>query len=193
VTVVGDRTILGFNPNQLSQALEIGIDVAPRDPAETLPLLGRVLEAVERAVRQMPDDTLDWTAPDRDRPMRQFVYHIFMVSRTSMRGLAAGEYEEWSDTTGPSYGSFREIADFGRSVVDEYTAWVAQQDAQALSCLGPRGSDERSAAERLDLVTGHTVQHLRQLYFVLESFGVAPEDRLEDSEFPPEYVLTILW
>ena len=51
----------------------------------------------------------------------------------------------------------------------------------------------RTGAEQLDLIAGHTTQHLRQIYFVLRSFGIDPDDPIDDSEFPPEYVLTILW
>ena len=52
---------------------------------------------------------------------------------------------------------------------------------------------DRGGAELLDIIAGHTAHHLRQLYAVLEGFGIEPADRLEDSELPPEYVLTILW
>lgn len=193
VTVVGDRTVVGFNPRQLSDALQLGVKQEARSPSVTVPLLGRVLDAVHRATLQMPDDRLDWKAPDRDRPMREFVYHIFMTARATFRGVERGEYEPWDDSPGRSYGSFREIADLGAGVVAEYERWAANVDPAALAGLGPRGTDERSAAERLDLITGHAVQHLRQLYFVLENFGVTPREKLDDSEFPPEYVLTILW
>ncbi len=35
--------------------------------------------------------------------------------------------------------------------------------------------------------------HLRQLYFMLEQYGIEADNRLPDSELPPEYVLTTLW
>ena len=193
VTAIGDRAISGFNPNQLSEALDLGITVAPRDPAETIPLLGRVLDAVQRAIRQMPDDKLDWTAPDRDRPMREFAYHIFWMVRNTVRAFSTGAAPTGSDAEGRAYGSFSEIADFGGTVIDEYKGWSASPDLDALRARVPEGTEGRSGAERLDLVAGHSVQHMRQLYFVLEEFGVTVEDRLADSELPAEYVLTILW
>lgn len=193
VTAIGDRTISGFNPNQLSEALQLGIKVAVRDPAETLPLLGRVLDAVQRAVRQMPDDGLDWTAPDRDRPMREFAYHIFLMVRNTIRALSTGATPEGADTEGRSYSSFQEIAEFGGTVIDDFKGWSANPDLDALRAPVADGAEGRNGAERLDLVAGHSVQHMRQLYFVLEEFGVTVEDRLPDSELPPEYVLTILW
>ncbi len=193
VTAIGDRTISGFNPNQLSEALQLGVKVAARDPAETIPLLGRVLDAVQRAVGQMPDDRLDWTAPDRDRPMREFAYHIFLMVRNTIRAFSIGAAPSGSDTEGRSYNSFREIAEFGGTIIDEFKVWSANPDLDALRAPVPDGAEGRKGAEQLDLVAGHSVQHMRQLYFVLEEFGAAVNDRLPDSELPPEYVLTILW
>jgi len=193
VTVIGDRAVMGFNPNQISEVLQLGLTVAPRDPARTIPLLGRVLEGVQRAIRQMPDEQLDWTAPDRARPMREFAFHIFRMVQTTIQGLNTGLYPPRSDVIGRSYESFQAIADYGGTVIEEYRAWAAQQDMEALRKLPPRGADERSAIERLDLTAGHTIQHLRQLYLVLDNFGIAPKERIQDSEFPSEYVLDILW
>ena len=78
-------------------------------------------------------------------------------------------------------------------MLEAFKLKVSELDLDKLAQIGPRGEDDRSVSERLDLVAGHTVQHLRQLYFVLREFGIEPIDPIEDSEFPTEYVLTILW
>ena len=193
VTVVADEAIAGFNPNKLAEALQLDVKVAPQDPSQTIPLLDRLLEAVERAVRQMPDDKLDWTAPDRDRPMREFAYHIFMKAQRTMEEFSTGVVSPGSDLMGRSYASFQDIADYGRTIIEQYRTWAPKQDLDALSMPPPAGSNARNGAERLDLIAGHVTQHLRQLYFVLENFGIMPKNRLQDSELPPQYVLTILW
>ena len=198
VTVIGDRNILGFNPKQLSEALQLDVTVAPRDAAETIPLLGRALEAVQRAIGQMPDGKLDWTAPDRDRPMREFGYHIFMmvqkaILQAEVRTRDIGKYAAKFDGVGRSYSSFQDIAEYGGSVIEEHQAWATHGGFETLRNLPSSGADEISTEELLDVVTGHTVQHLRQIYFVLEHFGITPQERMEDAEFPPEYVMTILW
>ncbi|MBI4339435.1 MAG: DinB family protein [Chloroflexi bacterium] len=193
VTKIGDRVVNGFNPRQLNDALGLGLRIQERPPEVTVPLLGRVLKAVERAVRQMPDDKLDWSAPDRERPMREFTYHIFSVTLNSVRGLSRGQYAAMDDAPGRSFTSFQAVADYGKQSVEEYERWAAAENPRVLARMGPRGSDDRSASERLDVTTGHAVQHLRQLYFVLREFGVEPDQPIQDGEFPPEYVLTILW
>ncbi len=204
VTVVGERTITGFQPNQLSQALQLDVTVAPRDPAETLPLLDRVLTAVHRAVLQMPEDKLQDHAPDRARPMGEFAYHIFRMVKVFTDLISTGEAQPGRsrldppgiaelDLPGRSFENFKKIAEYGTGILEEYRGWVAQQDVEALRAASPPGSNARSGAEQLDQAAHHTTQHLRQLYFMLEKYGIAPEDRLPDSELPPEYVLTILW
>ena len=192
VTVIADQAIVGFNPNQLADALQLDVKTAPHDPSETVPLLKRLLEAVERAVRQMPDDKLDWAAPDRDRPMREFAYHIFMMVQNTMEEISTGVAPARSDFIGRSYISFQDIADYGRTVIEQYRTWAPKQDVDALRTPLAK-ANTRSRAELLDQIAGHTTQHLRQLYSVLENFGITPKGRIQDSELPPEYVLTILW
>ena len=195
VTVIDGKGIAGFRPNELSKALELGKDITLRDPSETLPLLNRIVNSVQRAVLQMPDDKLDYKAPDRDRPMREFAYHIFRMMQRTMTAIETGvfpmEDQATMDLPGRSFNSFQEIADFGGTVIKEYQDWMPKQNAKALN--ESPGEGLRSGAEQLDLIAGHTTQHLRQLYFVLESFGITPNERMQDSDFPPEYVLTILW
>ena len=193
VTVIADKAIAGFNPDQLVKGLHINVKVVLHDPSETLPLIRRALEAVERVVWQMPDGKLDWTAPDRNRPMSEFTYHIFLMVQNTIEELSAGVASPRSDLNGLSYTSFQDIAQYGRAVIDQYRAWAAKQDLDVLRKPPPAGSDAKSGAERLDLLAGHTVQHLRQLYSVLETFGITPENRIPDGEWPSEYVLATLW
>ena len=193
VTIIGEQPIVGYSPNKISEALGLGVKLAPRDPDQTIPLLGRVMEAFRRAVRQMPDDKLNWTAPDRDRPMSQFVYHVFRWGERTMEAVDSGVYAPvMDDEVGLSYESFQDLADFGTQVLERYFEWSANQALVALRNHPPLASDDKTVAERLDVITGHAVQHLRQLYWVMDEFGVGPEDRIPDSEFPQEYILTLV-
>ena len=196
-TVIGDTKIAGFRPNELSEALRLGIAVATREPSETLPILERLIAAHLRAIRQMPEDKLDFKAPDRDRPMREFGYHIFRnIQRTTQAvntGVFPMEDQATQDLPGRSFQSFEEIARFGDEVLRDYRDWAPKQDAEALKSPPTAGSGLRSGAEQLDLICGHTTQHLRQLYHLLESFGITLDDRLQDSDLPQEYILTLLW
>ena len=191
--MVSDQAVVGFNPNRLAEVLQLEVKVAPRDPSETIFLLGRVLEAVERVVRQMPNDKLGWAVPGRERPMNEFAYHVFSQVGNIIEEMATGAAPSSSDPIGRSYTSFQDIADYGRTVVERYRDWASQQDLEALRRAPLAGPSATGKAERLDHITAHTAHHLRQLYSVLEDFSITPEKRLQDSELPPEYVLTILW
>lgn len=194
VTVVGDRPgILGFQPNKILEALGRGQRVAVRDPASLLPLLTRVLQAVERAVREMPAERIDWSSPDRNRTMRQFTFHIFRRIENYMAGTWRGGSMELPEEDRHIQSSFQSIADYGHRITEQYQAWAASQDPVRFRRTDVKDVDGRTPAERLDTIVGHSIQHLRQIYMLQEQFGVTPSDRMRDSEFPPEHVLTILW
>jgi hypothetical protein len=198
VTVIGSRAIQGFNPKELADALKLRTGAYTRDPAETIPLLGKALDAVQRAVKQLPDDKLEWTAPGRDRPLRDLTHHVFLRVRHTILGISTGVYPPEPKEAARTYTNFRSIADFGEEIIRDYWAWSKRQDLDALRTPSRSPSDESnqffrgSGAERLDLLAGHTVQHLRQLYWVLEQFGIKPKDQLPDSAFPSEYVLPLI-
>ena len=144
------------------------------------------------AIRQMPDEKLDWSVPERKRPMREFTCHIFDHVRAAMESKpfnwGFGQTSSWI-----AYSSFQQIADYGRTIIEQYRDWAGKQDFNDLRKSSPEGSAEKSGAERLDISAGAVIQHLRQLYFILEQFGVTPEHRIPDSEWPSEYILTTLW
>ncbi len=193
VTVIAGKAIPGFNPKQLTEVLHLGARTTGRTPAETIPYLGRALAAVERAVRQMPDDKLKYSIPGRARPMNELTYHIFNRIKSDIEEFTTGIAPPRSPEAGRAYTSFRDIADYGRTVIEQYRSWASKQNGKTRRRVSPAEPDASRRAERLDNLAAHTTQHLRQLYFLLESFGITPENRLADSEMPSEYVLNILW
>ncbi|MFC1987123.1 hypothetical protein ACFLVH_01030 [Chloroflexota bacterium] len=174
------------------EAMHRSTKVLPRDPSETIPLIEQALEAVELALRQMPDEKLDWSIPKRKRPMRSFCLHIFSHALSIIEGRRAdnsGRPEVSSD----SYNSFQDIADHGRIVIEKFRAWASQQQLDTLRNPVTEGLSQKIDVKRLDAVAGQIVHHLRQLYSILEDFGITPENRVPDSEWPSDYVLTMFW
>ncbi len=198
LAVIGDDVIVGYRPNELSRALGLGIRFQGPGLEETIRLLGRVPRAVERAVGDMPDDKLQWQAPGRSRSMQEFTHHILGTVRNTIRRLEDDDVPPIEDAyaamaaQSKSYSSFKQIAAFGSEVIDEYTAWEGRQDPRELGRRWFKGQDHRTARERLDWATGHTVHHLRQLYWVLGHGGIQPTDPMPDAEFPQEYFLSIV-
>ena len=207
VTMVDDKVIVGFDMKQLVEALHLDTKLH-LEPSETLPVIERALEAFEQAVRQMPNEKLEWAISMRDRSMRHFTYHVFWRVKVDMQALGTGVAPERSDAVIRSFARFEDIADFGRTVIEQYRAWASKQNLDDLHKPSPTKSKEetgtpgpdhyrnrnvaKSGAERLDLLAGHTIQHLRQLYSILENFGITPQNRVRDEEWPSSYVFTRL-
>ncbi len=192
VTVIADKTILGFRPNEIMEALHRTINTFTRDPSETIPIIERALEAVVSVVRQMPDEKLDWAAPQRKRSMREFTQHIF-VHALSLMVERINDVQAWPEVKMDSHADFQSIADYGKTVITKFRTWAQLQDLDALRETTGMALKTSTGAEQLELAAGQIIQHLRQLYSILDTFGIKPENRVHDSEWPEEYVLRILW
>jgi hypothetical protein len=192
VTMIAHKAVPGFNPDEIIEALHRTIEVPSPDPTRAILLIERAMVSVERAIRQMPDEKMDWSIPQRQRPMREFTYHIFSHVLSIIEEGNINKSAESRDITG-GYASFRDIADYGRSVTGKYRAWASKQEFSPLRTSLPVESKVRAGAERLDVAAGAIIHHLRQLYSILENLGITPENRVDDGEWPSEYVLTTLW
>lgn len=190
VTLIGDQAIAGFEPNKFLAALQKGTKLEVQDPSITISLLLRASEAVEQAIRQMPGERLDWSIPERKRTMREFTHHIFSHVVMAMANQLSYRDLEQTSSGYTKYMSFKQIADYGITIIGQFQDWAVKQDLNELRKSSVEG---KSRAELLDVAAGAVIQHLRQLYFILENFGVKPQPRIPDSEWPSEYVLSILW
>jgi hypothetical protein len=193
VTLINEQAIPGFEPNKILAALQRGNRLAAHQPSLLIPLILRAIEEVERVIRQIPDQYLDWTVPETKRTMREFTFHTFNHLHMAMTFKQPNAKSGQASTSYASFGSFREIADYGATIVIEYRSWAAKQDIKDLDEWYQQSPNLKSQAELLDVNTGSVIHHLRQLYSLFEHFGIQPEQRIPDSEWPSNYVLTILW
>jgi glutaredoxin 3 len=190
VTLIGDKAIAGYEPNQILAVLQQGTSLEVIDPSIISSLLLQAIEAVEGAIRQMPDKWLDWSVPERNRTMREFTYHIFSHVLMAMASQPSNHFLEPASSIISVYTSFQQIADYGKTIIDQYRDWMLKQDFNAL----PKSlSEGNSEAKRLDVATGAVIQHLRQLYCILDRLDITDKSRIQDSKWPAEYVLSILW
>lgn len=86
-----------------------------------------------RAIRQMPDDKLDWSIPIRKRTMREFTHHIFshhIMDLIQEKSLGIDESPEIALDT---YASFQDIANYGRTVIDMFRSESSHKDLSASS------------------------------------------------------------
>jgi len=196
VTMAGGQVVVGFNPRELARAL----GVRAVEPAPTRDLVGkfrRVLPAVVRAVRQVPDDRLSFTSPDRNRTMREFAYHIFAylelvmeagrTARFDERGIL--QYEEGSRR----FTSAGAIADYGEETARRFLGWLESLTPRDLERPVDAYYGRVALSQALDLALGHSAHHLRQLYDLLRRMGVEPREPLTERDLEGIAVPSQLW
>ncbi len=196
VVLVEHTAIAGFKHQELAKVLGLTLRDGPREITEILTLIEEGLVAVERAIHEIPQERFTWETPGRARTMGEFAYHIAAAVANVTEGIDRGAYiapnaTRWNDAW-KEVRSFQEIATFTSNVNAGFCAWRAQQDLAHLATLQLTDADAAPAVERLDQIAGHTVHHLRQLYWVLRHFGIEPRDPVPDSRFPQDLVLPIV-
>lgn len=179
---------MGFNRDELVQALQLSYKkekrVADRKFFETL---DRILEAVVRAVRQVPPDRLMWKTPDRDRTLKVFCYHIFADPNHVLDAIATRKYDgSFKLTYGEAAERFRDMGEVAR--FGEETRMRLREASQNLTDEGldrpiDGYSGQTDGHELLHHVLAHTAQHLRQLYECLRMIGAEPANALKKEDF----------
>lgn len=184
VTAVGRRYVIGYNPARLKELLELpGAARWDAQPAELFSALDQLLTAVQTAVRQIPEDRLGYTSPDRDRTLGVFGVHI--VHRVQ-RGLEAARTLTFAASTRAMYEDAArprqtpvEIAAYGADVQQRLRAWRAEAGDAPLEQVVDAYNGPITLLQLFELITNHTAHHLRQLYVFMARIGVEPRDPLQ--------------
>lgn len=198
VTVVGEKVIVGFNRDELVQALALSYKKERRvaDP-EFFAKFDRFLEAVIRAVRQVPPDRLMWKTPDRDRTLKVFCYHIFADPNHVLEAIATRKYDGSFKLTyaeaAERFRTMEEVAQFGEQTRARLREAAKNLTAEELDRLIDGYSGQTHGHELLHHVLAHTAQHLRQLYECLRMISVKPADPLKEEDFKGISMPQDLW
>jgi uncharacterized damage-inducible protein DinB len=198
VTVAGERTVLGFNREELTRLFNLAEQ--KNRPAESPWLFDRfdkILDGVIRAVRQVPPERMSWTTPDRDRPLKVFCYHILADPGHVIDAIASGKYDgqfklTYAEAAG-RFGAMEEVARFGeesRARLEQASKRLSEADL-ARPIDGYAGKTDGRAL--LQQCLSHTSHHLRQLYAMLGMIGVEPEKPLTEEDFQGIQMPKTLW
>lgn len=198
VTVVGDKTISGFDRQELARVFNLSRQKEkPIAGPWLFETLDKILAAVIHATRQVPPEKTMWTTPDRDRPLKVFCYHILVDPIHVLDAIASGKYDgnfklTYGEKAAP-YGSMEEVARFGEQCRDRLIRAAGDLSRAELerpidSYAGPTSGDEL-----FYLVLSHTAHHLRQLYEMLRTIGVEPSHPLGKNEFAGISMPKELW
>jgi hypothetical protein len=139
-----------------------------------------ILRAAQRYVRQMPADRLNERAVEnRDRSIRVLAHHTFRVAEAFLESVMNGiEYSIELAEVAPRDGtctSGNEIAAYGDGIIgrlqDWWTATLSELPQQPVQTY----YGQQTSHQLLERSTWHTAQHVRQLIFILERYGIAPD------------------
>ena len=184
VVARGGQFVFGQNLEDVAEFVGLqGTGHKPLLPEQLIKKWVLVLRAVQRYLRQMPNERLNEKVIDnRDRSIRLLGHHVFRIGEAFLETAVDGvEYAVQLANIPPRDGTFvsgDEIARYGDTVIARLQKWwgeladkSCQQKVQTFFGMQPIYMlYERS--------TWHSAQHARQLIAVLERFGIEPDGRL---------------
>ncbi len=179
VVAKGNEFVMGLSLRDVGEFLGLdnqGPGMLP--PGELVRRLDLVLSAAQRYLHQLTDDQMQAQLPGRPRSYRDLTYHLFQISRAFL-GVAAGEtltYEKLGETPPDHLATFADIANDGEAARQALLSWWSGGGSEmdfattVSTYYGPQ-----SLHETLERTTWHTAQHVRQLIYILEGQGIAPD------------------
>ena len=186
VPVVSKGADFVFGQNLEDVAEFVGLHGTGHTPLPPEQLIGKwinVLRAVQRYMRQIPNDRInERVIPNRDRSLRLMSHHVFHIGEAFLETVVDGvEYAAQLASIPPRDGTFLtggEIARYGDTVIARLQQWwdgladkSCRQKVKTFFGMQPvHMLFERS--------TWHSAQHARQLMAVLERLGIERDGRL---------------
>ena len=179
VVARGDTFVFGQNLEAVAAFVGLsGTGHRPLPPDMLVAKWITVLRAAQRYVRQLPAERLDDRAiENRDRSIRVLSHHTFRVVEAFLEVIDGVEYSVSLTDLEPQGGACTtggEIAQYGDRVIARLQDWWTTNDESPRQSVqtfyGPQ-----TWQEFLERSTWHSAQHVRQLIFVLERYGIAPD------------------
>lgn len=154
--------------------------------AEMRARLDTVLAGAARFLAQMPDEALARMLPNRPRSFAQLGWHIANIADAFL------EHEDGIPLTFDSYMRVPTPEQSGREQLVAYAQTMRQRmadwfDGPGRACDWSKRADvyygEQTMHEFLERTLWHAGQHVRQLMWVLEGIGIAPDGPLGRETF----------
>ena len=174
---IGDRVVHGWNPAGYAEL--VGVDYKPAvklSPAVLAQRLDTILGSAEALVRAIPDARMEWTPPERNRPLADLAYHIFRLALGFIDGVDRLTFSATvhSDTAPAELRTGEALARFGALVRGRVSGWFAGAGGDEFTRVVETYWGPVPAHDLLERTTWHTAQHLRQLYVLAERLEVKP-------------------
>jgi glutaredoxin len=185
VVAVGERWIY---PQKISDVVAfLGLDVAPEarlPPDELVRRIRIVLPAAQRYIRQIPDAVLDVKFRNSVRLLRGIAHHVFRIVEAHIeaaeQGIELSNELIMDETEKVRPGD--DVVAYGDRVRARFDAWWAANPDKACIAEMDTYFGRVPAHEVLERTAWHSAQHVRQLLFVLDSLGIAPDGPLKPED-----------
>ena len=193
---VGGRAVHGWNPAGYAEL--VGVDYKPAvklAPAELAARLDTVLASAEALVRVIPESRMEWTPPERNRPLADLAYHIFRLGVGFVEGvdhLTFGAHVH-SEIAPPDLRTGEGLARYGALVRARVSGWFAGAGGDEFTRVVQTYWGPVPAHDLLERTAWHTAQHLRQLYVLAERLQITPPAPLPVASFEGLPMPASLW
>lgn len=170
----GDGIVSGGDLKAIANL--VGFFYAPPPMLEPVVLMERwyeIIETAARMIRQIPQDKLTITSPDRDRPLINLAYHAATIGRTFRRVYDEADGNERMPADVTTAEQVALVADGTRVIVQEWWDEIGIYDPLDRVVESYQGI--QTLHEYLEREVWHTAQHTRQITMFLEQFGVTPD------------------
>ena len=176
--VVGDRAVHGWNPAGYAELVGVeyrpAVKLAPPVLAERL---DRILASTESLVRRIPDDRMEWTPPERNRPLADLGFHVFRLSLGFIESMDRGTFPAsvHAELAPHELRTGDGLARYGALVRARLSGWFQGAGSDEFAHTVEAYWGPINAHDFLERTTWHAAQHLRQLYILAGRIAVKPE------------------
>jgi glutaredoxin-like protein NrdH len=156
----GDKYVHGWNPTRVGELVGFEAREVSTTPEQMLSSMRTILDATIRAVAQVPSEMLTWASPDRDRPLRQLLHHMFRYYELGVDVDILGEFPArttWSRTRDvPSFDRTERLVRYGEATREKFNAWFSIVDPQGTICVRSTRSSRLVASNSRRLSASRT-------------------------------------
>ncbi|HYE91134.1 MAG TPA: DinB family protein [Terriglobales bacterium] len=168
----------GWNPQAYAEL--VGVDYTPvtkLSPQVLAARLDTILASTESLVRLIPDERMEWTPPERNRPLADLAYHIFRLSLGFAEGVDRDSFPDTvhTETAPADLRTGEAVARYGALVRARLSGWFAGAGQDEYARIVHTYWGPVVAHDLLERTTWHAGQHLRQLYILAERIALTPE------------------
>lgn len=188
VAVQGSRRLAVYHVDQLRGFL--GLPPAKDSPPyqELVSALERVLEAVERAVQQVPAAHLNTPTPNRGRDLQELVFNIHNPINLVRESLDSGRFG-WSTADdfqlSRQFDTKEKLVGYCRRTRLDWLERAILVEASEVDTMVKTSRGDLSRQQILEAQARHAAQHLRQVYVFLKEIGIKPAQELNAKAIHP--------